>query len=49
MPTAIFTASIAIEFEKGDDDATAARDALNEYAAENDILKAFDLEEIEED
>ena len=47
MPIAIFTATITVEFEKSDDNATAAQDALNEYAVENDILKAFDLERIE--
>lgn len=46
---AVFTASIHVEFEESDDNEAAARDALNEYAADHDILTAFDLEEIEED
>lgn len=46
---AVFTATIAVEFEKSDDDATAAEDALSEYMMNYDILKAFDLVTIEDD
>jgi hypothetical protein len=45
---AFFTSTIVVEFEPSDDNATAAEDALNEYAVEHDILKSFDLQEIRE-
>ncbi len=46
---AFFTATVVVEFDKSDDDATAAQDALNEYAVENNILDAFELQGIQED
>ena len=45
---AFFTATIVVEFEKGDDDATAAEDALREYIVEHDIADNFTLEGIQE-
>ena len=45
---ATFTATIVVEFDKSDDDATMAQDKLNEYAVENNILEAFELQAIEE-
>lgn len=45
---AFFTATIVVEFDKSDDDATAAQDALNEYIADNNIADAFELQGIQE-
>ena len=45
---AFFTATIVVEFEKSDDDATAAQDALNEYIVEHNIADNFTLEGIQE-
>jgi len=44
-----FTAEIVVDFDKSDDDGTAARDALNEYIDSHDVSEAFELDKIESD
>jgi hypothetical protein len=44
-----FTAEIVVDFDKSDDDGTAARDALNEYIDSHDVSEAFELDKIEDE